>query len=144
MARPSEYNYNLCVDICKEVALGKNVIAVLKSEAKYPSWETFRRWKSEHEELQVLYVNAIQDKSEAMLLEIDEIAKELRAKVIEPSTANVLIQTLKWKAAKFYPKMYGDRTAVDLDANVKVKGIDALSDKEIDKELERFNKKGKS
>ena len=33
---------------------------------------------------------------------------------IEASTANVIIQTLKWKAAKYYPKMFGDSKAVDI------------------------------
>jgi hypothetical protein len=33
----------------------------------------------------------------------------LYAKEIEASTYNVLAQTLKWKMAKFYPKVFGDK-----------------------------------
>lgn len=112
--RPSEYNLDLAREICEEVAGGGNIMAVLKSNENYPSWPTFRRWKRNNAELRTLYVNAIQDKSEAVLFEIDEISQELRQGVLEPSTANVLIQTLKWKAAKFYPKMFGDSKAVDI------------------------------
>jgi len=112
--RPSEYNFELCQEICEEVANGKNIIATLKSNESYPSWSTFRKWKNEHSELSTLYVKAIQDKSEAVIFEMDEISAELRKGELDASTANVLIQTLKWKAAKFYPKMFGDNKNVDV------------------------------
>lgn len=111
--RPSEYNYELCESICEEVANGKNVIAALKENDAFPSWSTFRRWKNDNEELQTLYVKAIQDKAEAVIFEIDSITFDLRKGKLEPSVANVLIQTLKWKAAKFYPKMFGDNKNID-------------------------------
>lgn len=116
--RPSNYDYSLCEKICEQIARGGNIIKVLESDELYPSWETFRRWKREHAELQALYVKSVQDKSEAVLLEIDEIAQELRTGEIDASTANVLTQTLKWKAAKFYPKMFGDRTQIEQTSTV--------------------------
>ena len=36
----------------------------------------------------------------------------LTAKEIDASTYNVLAQTLKWKLAKFYPKVFGDKTDI--------------------------------
>ncbi len=115
MARLTEYNFDLCIDICDQIAEGRNIIEVLESDENYPSWSTFRRWKRDNEELQTLYVNSIQDKSEYLLFEMAQIEKELRAKTIDPSSANVLIQTLKWKASKFYPKMFGDKIQQDVD-----------------------------
>ena len=109
MGNTTNYDFKLCEEICEEVAAGKNVIAALDGNKKFPSWSTFRRWKNDNEELRTLYVNAIQDKSEAVLFEIDSIALDLRQGKIEANVANVLIQTLKWKAAKFYPKMFGDK-----------------------------------
>jgi hypothetical protein len=53
-----------------------------------------------------------------ILCEIDEIALDLRNGLIDAPTANVLIQTLKWKAAKFYPKMYGDRQTVEHEGEI--------------------------
>ena len=111
MARPSEYNFEICKDICDKVADGENIISILK-ESTYPSWSTFRRWKNENEELRTLYVNSQQDKGIALENEIDEIMQDLKMGKYEPSAANVLIQTLKWKMAKFYPKVFGDK--VDL------------------------------
>ena len=129
--RPSEYNEEICEQICNDVANGANLMDTLSANDAYPSWPTFRRWKSKHSELRTLYVNAIQDKSEPLLKEMDEIALELRTGEIDASTANVLIQTIKWKLSKFYPKMFGDSqkepgATVNYNVNVdkdEIKGI---------------------
>ena len=120
MARPSEYNFKLCEEICDEIANGKNIIKILESKEEYPSWPTFRRWKNEHEELRTLYVNSQQDKGIALENEIDDIMQLVKEGTIDASTANVLIQTLKWKMAKFYPKMFGDKIEVDQNANMTI------------------------
>lgn len=114
MARPSEYDFELCKVICDEVANGENIISVLK-ESSYPSWSTFRRWKNENEELRTLYVNSQQDKGIALENEIDDVMQSLKSGEMEASVGNVLIQTLKWKMAKFYPKMFGDKTILSGD-----------------------------
>lgn len=118
MARPSEYNFKLCEEICDEIANGKNIIKILESKEEYPSWPTFRRWKNEHEELRTLYVNSQQDKGIALENEIDDTMKLVKEGTIDASTANVLIQTLKWKMAKFYPKMFGDKIEVDQNTSM--------------------------
>ena len=120
MARPSEYNFKLCEEICDEIANGKNIIKILESKEEYPSWPTFRRWKNEHEELRTLYVNSQQDKGIALENEIDDTMQFVKEGTIDASTANVLIQTLKWKMAKFYPKMFGDKIEVDQNTNMTI------------------------
>ena len=114
MARPSEYNFELCKSICDQIADGENIISVLK-DSEYPSWSTFRRWKNENDELRTLYVNSQQDKGIALENEIDDIMQGLKEGTYDASTANVLIQTLKWKMAKFYPKLFGDKVDVTSD-----------------------------
>lgn len=119
MARPSEYNYEMCIDICTEVAEGYNIKTVLKRKDEYPTFQTFCNWKREHKELFDLYVKTMQDKSESELEEIDNVYAMLRAGEIEPSAANVLIQTKKWTASKYYPKMFGDRETKVLEGGDK-------------------------
>jgi hypothetical protein len=113
MARPSEYNFDLCIEICELVAIGDNIIKVLDSNKLYPSWSTFRRWKRENDELRTLYINSVQDKAEALENEMDDYRSMLLAKEIDASTYNTLVQTLKWKMAKFYPKMFGDKVQTE-------------------------------
>lgn len=112
--RPSEYNYEMCLEICERVSLGENIKSVLDSKERYPSFPTFCKWKRENSELLNLYVNSIADKAEMVDAQIDEIWEGCRLGQYEPSVANILIQTLKWKAAKYYPKMYGDNKGIDL------------------------------
>lgn len=115
MARLSEYNFEMCVEICAEVAEGFNIKTILKSKPEYPDFSTFCRWKRNNEELRNLYVNAMQDKAESEMEEIDRVYDMLKSGELEPSAANVLIQTKKWTASKYYPKMFGDKT--DLTTN---------------------------
>lgn len=109
MARPSEYNFDLCIEICDEIAKGRNVIETLNSDDRYPDWTTFRRWKNNNEELRTLYVNSQQDKAIALENEIDDLKTMLLAKEIDYPTYNALVNTLKWKMAKMYAKLFGDK-----------------------------------
>lgn len=117
MARLSEYNYELCVEICDKIAEGLNIRRVLDSDRKYPDWTTFRRWKQQHEELRTLYINSQQDKAIAIENELDDLRDSLLRKEIDPATYNTLAQTIKWKMAKFYPKLFGDK--IDMTSNGK-------------------------
>lgn len=117
--RPIEYNLEVCLMICEEVSDGGNIMDVLDSNAEYPSWSTFRRWKRDNDELRTLYVNSVQDKAEALEKEMDDYRDMLLTKEIDASTYNTLVQTLKWKMSKFYPKMFGDNSKVDLTTNGK-------------------------
>lgn len=109
MARPSEYNFDLCVEICDRVAEGANIKTVLKSNEKYPSFQTWCNWKREYNELLDLYTRSIQDKAESVDEEIDFIMDMVKSKEIDPVSGRLLIDTLKWKAGKYYPKMFGDK-----------------------------------
>lgn len=135
--RPSTYNIDLASEICEDVAGGGNIMDVLDKKKSYPSWPTFRRWKRDHIELRTLYVNAIQDKSEAVLFEIDQTLQELREGLIDASTANVIIQTLKWKAAKFYPKMFGDNKGIDI--TTKGESIKDLTPEQARKQAKKLD-----
>jgi hypothetical protein len=112
MARLTEYNFDLCLLICEEVANGDNIMRILEKNNDYPSWSTFRRWKRDNEELRTLYINSQQDKAEALEKEMDDYRDMLISKEIDPSTYNTLVQTLKWKMAKFYPKVFGEKTDI--------------------------------
>jgi hypothetical protein len=117
MARLSEYNYQMCVEICAEVANGKSIKSVLNSKEEYPTFQTWCNWKRTHNELFDLYMRSIQDKADSVEEEMEDIYKQVKDRKIDPSTGRLLIDTLKWKAAKYYPKMFGDK--VDVTTNGK-------------------------
>ncbi len=56
-----------------------------------------------------------------------ELMKELRITpydenpdYIDPNTGRVLIDSIKWRASKLKPKVYGDRLEMDVNANIGV------------------------
>lgn len=114
MARPSEYDFKLCQEICDRLAEGENIKRILDSDERFPKWNTFRVWKNTKPELNALYVISQQDKAILLENEMDELKDMLIEKEIDNQTYNVLVQTVKWKMAKFYPKVFGDNKQVDL------------------------------
>lgn len=120
MARPSEYDFELCKSICDQIADGDNIKSILK-QSGYPDWTTFRRWKNENEELRTLYVSSQQDKGIALEDRLDELEQDLLDEKIDSRTYNVLAQTIKWKMAKFYPKVFGDKTILSGDEDNPLK-----------------------
>lgn len=118
MARPSEYDFEKCKDICAEVSNGFNIKTVLNSNQDYPTFQTWCNWRREHTELFDLYTRSIQDKAESVDEEIDFIYDQIKSGDIEPAAGRILIDTLKWKAAKYYPKMFGDKIQQEHSGNV--------------------------
>ncbi len=112
MARPSEYNIKICIEICDLIADGRHIIEVLNSNDIYPSWSTFRRWKRDNDELQTLYTRSIQDKAEMLIFEINQTMQDVRTGTLDASQGRLIIDTYKWMASKFYPKMFGDKVDV--------------------------------
>lgn len=119
MARPSTYDFELCKDICNEVTNGKNIKEVLNSKETYPTFQTWCNWKREYNELFDLYTRSIQDKAEMVDSEIDSIMNDMKSEKISFQIGRVLIDTLKWKAAKYYPKMFGDASKITLEGGEK-------------------------
>lgn len=117
--RPNTYNYDLCIEICKEVSNGFNIKTVLSSDDRYPTFQTWCNWKRNNIELFDLYVNALQDKAESYIEEMDQVYSMLKAGEIEPSTANVLLQQNKWLTSKFYPKMFGEKVQQEISGELK-------------------------
>lgn len=132
MARLTEYNFELCEEICQRIMDGENIKVVLKSNEKYPSFPTWCKWKRENTELLNLYVNSIQDKAEALEDEMDNYRNMLLAKEIDASTYNTLVQTLKWKMAKFYPKMFGDKNTTVLEGGETPVQVTTIAFKKYD------------
>lgn len=120
MGRPHEYNFEICKEICELVANGLNIKqALAKDPKRYPVFWTWCRWRGEHDDLNDLYVRSIQAKADIVDAEIDDIHADIKRGKIDPSAGRLLIDTLKWKAAKYYPKMYGDKTQVEVSGTLK-------------------------
>jgi len=121
---PIEFDFKLCEEICEQVASGMAITKVLNSKKEYPSWATFRKWKNENKELLTLYTRARQDKAEPLDEKIDELLNKLETGKIKSDVARVMIDTLKWKLSKYYPKMFGDKIQEEQSLDEETKELD--------------------
>ena len=83
MARLSEYDFELCKEICKRIEEGENIKQILSSNKSYPDFTTWCRWKNEHDELHNLYTRSIQNKAEMIDAKIDEVLDEVKMNELE-------------------------------------------------------------
>jgi hypothetical protein len=112
MARPSKYNIELCNEICERIVLGEHIKPILDSDDRFPTFPTWCKWKRENDELFNLYTRSIQDKAEMLIFEINQTMQDVRIGNLDASQGRLIIDTYKWMASKFYPKMFGDKVDV--------------------------------
>lgn len=108
----SKFDIEKVYRICDMVADGANIKKACKENDI--SYNAFRDWRKDNEVVSNLYVKAVQDKGDSVDAEIDRILEMLEKGDVDASTANVMIQTYKWKASKYYPKMFGQNSSIDL------------------------------
>ncbi len=109
-----EYRKEIVKEILEQVSKGGHIVQILESNReRYPAWVNFSKWKREDKELNTMYINAQQDKIEAYTLKILETMEDVKQEKINPQAGRLLIDTYKWFASKYYPKVYGDKVEVD-------------------------------
>lgn len=108
----SKFNMDTVYQICELVANGATIKKACKESNI--SYDAFRNWKNDKDEVFNLYVKAVQDKADVKDDSIEETLEKLERGEIDASTANVIIQTQKWRMSKYYPKMFGQNTSIDV------------------------------
>lgn len=129
MAKPDRMP-QLFNDIILDVSKGMSVVRACESRSV--STRSFYDYIESDEKLKQDYVRAREDRGDTCSDKIEEYQKKLEQGLIDAQTARVLIDTEKWKAAKFYPKMYGDKVENVLSGAVNV--LPAISIKDGNKE----------
>lgn len=76
--------------------------------------DAFYIYLRENPERQNQYTHAREGCGDFYFDEIGEIEKKLLNREIDASTARVLIDSLKWKACKLFPRAYGDMMKTQL------------------------------
>jgi hypothetical protein len=94
--------------ICFQVSEGRTVKSVL-AEPGMPSRKTFDKWRHEHPEAEEIYAAALKTRADDCRDKICDAMSKLEAGTIDPASARVLVEGLKWLAAKDAPARYSDR-----------------------------------
>ena len=138
MARKTLATPELIETLLMRVAKGESIKGICR-EKGMPDYTTVFKWLKDNEGLKDKFLLAMQAKANLADAEIDEIRMEIRglaekvnseqmsrdAAFVAIQEARLQIDTLKWKAAKYYPKMFGTETQ---KVDVEVKGGSFIDD----------------
>jgi hypothetical protein len=104
----------LFVTICERVANGSSLLKISKEEGM-PSRDRMERWIDANEERRKAYEWSRQARAEHRVEMIDGIVAKLNAGTIDPNAARVMIEAIRWQAAKEKPRRFGDKIQHETD-----------------------------
>ena len=111
IGRPTDYTDELVDRICEEIASGRSLNRICKTESWAPDKSTFYRWMYKHESIRDKYARAKNACQEFAAEDILEIANDAT-----PETYNVArlkVDAHKWVASKLLPKRYGEKQQLE-------------------------------
>ena len=138
--KEKEYTFEDIKNVLTRFSNGEKLKDILK-ENNMPSNGTLLRYIHDNIELQKLYARAREFHGDQFNNEIEEIKAELKEGKLTANEARTLADIVKWQAAKFYPKMYGDKVAVDhssTDGTMKTQPIIVVSKPETGEEIKKL------
>lgn len=112
MGRPSTFNDEIANKILTRIAGGESVSKICKDD-EMPHRATVWEWSAKYTDFGDKYLRAMKSLGSCEADRLDEVETMLMNGEIDHATARVLMDSIKWKASKFYPKMYGDRQTVE-------------------------------
>lgn len=132
MGRPTLYTPEIAAEICLRLAEGKTLREVCRSE-EFPAESTVRLWAAEDREgFSARYARAREIGYHTMADEIIHIADDNSSDVRVDEDGNELsnhdvvnrarlrIESRKWLLAKALPKVYGERSNIDVNQTVTI------------------------
>jgi len=128
VGRPSDFSQELADRICSELAIGKSLRSVCKSDDT-PEISTIFRWLREKEEFSKQYAKAKEESADALLEETMDIADDGSNDWMETNDpdnpgyringesiqrSRLRVDTRKWAMSKLKPKKYGEKLTTEL------------------------------
>ena len=125
MGRPTQYTDILVDEICGRLACGEPMAKITQS-AHMPNPVTIYRWLREKPDFQQRYADARRDGAHCLADQIQDIvdteplavfdeAGNKRSDAGSIAHNRLRMDARKWLAAKYLPKVYGDKTIVSGD-----------------------------
>lgn len=135
VGRPTDYTQEIVESICSWIAGGKSLRAYCRQDGT-PDVTTVCRWIVRHDEFRQQYAWAREAAGYAHGDGIIEIVELLRDGNVEPQTAKVMMDGLKWAAERMAPKAHCTKQQIDHTTNGE--SINAISPAQA--AIERFKK----
>ncbi len=116
MGRPSLYSPELAEQICTLMIEGK-LMTEIEALPGMPSATTIRVWAATRDDFRSMYARAREASGDALAERALSVAMAAKNKD-QAAAARVQADNLRWLASKRAPKNYGDKTMVEMDANI--------------------------
>lgn len=115
MAKPVKINAQ---KVIRDFANGMSITKAC--QVQKVSTASFYQLIDSNEKLKNELARARENRGDLCLDTIEKIQQNLADGKIDANTARVLIDTEKWKATKFYPRLYGDKNEQNITTTVNV------------------------
>jgi hypothetical protein len=103
--------------ICEKIAAGKSLRRICDEKAMPPK-KIVLRWLEENPSFAAQYARAREAQADSYADELIDLAR--RADATNAHAIRVQVDTIKWVVSKLKPKRYGDRAALEIEAEVAV------------------------
>lgn len=102
-------------EICQRIAQGESLVSICK-DADMPGYSTIMEWLNKSSDRAEKYARARESQADFLADEMLEVARNSTNETYQPD--RLLVDALKWRAAKLRPRVYGDRQEVDMKLNI--------------------------
>ena len=113
-------------EFLERISNGEAVRVICKDKSM-PSWATVARKIAAEPDFEKQYRMALEFRGMMLAEELDEIYRDTRAGMIDPASARVAADILKWQAARMTPKIYGDKQQVEVTPSKGGSYLEALT-----------------
>jgi hypothetical protein len=117
----SAYTPEIGASICAQLCEGQSLRSICEAEGA-PDKSTVMAWLHRHEDFRRMYIAARELGAEAMADEVIAIATAKMAPEDVPAV-RIRLDAVKWAAAKFAPKRWGDQAKVELSGAVQLQPV---------------------
>jgi hypothetical protein len=129
------YDPERCAALCELIANGMPWSKACAELNLVPS--TAWRWRGSHPEFRDAYNDATTRRAHLLADDLIDIADGATENDVQ--VAKLRVDTRKWLASKLLPKNYGDKVAVDVEANVNHFVVEVPAPLSRDEWLQRFS-----
>jgi hypothetical protein len=108
--------------IMAELETGRSLVQVCKGDGM-PDRETVSRWMRDEPAYAAKYAQARAMQADTLFSEMADVEHKVQAGTMDSHAARVVLDSMRWRASKLAPKVYGDRLDVSVsDTRISISG----------------------
>lgn len=114
LGRPTTFDIEIAKKVCHEIATTPlSVQEICNKFEEFPSCPTFYFWMQKSPELLKFYAAAKEEQAEILVDDMLTVARSKSEDTISATDKKLLLDVLKWNAARRQPKKFGDRVVIE-------------------------------